>query len=308
ESVSALLTNTYESLRSVDLDSAVGFLDKALALDFEQQETLFALKCAGFWTDRTDRIQAVQTPFERGEFILSQWKTFMSFLSKLSGDFEPARYAFRRFVFGLALREYLSVPEEERASCEADLEFRLGRCRKCCGDYDASIRHLETAARSRREDAATLAELADAYALSGEQRSSKALFREAFYLDPSAIDLSFLESEMITRLADRVAAIPVEGTLVAEWLPVYGNLYGVFTVRRELRQAEVGRLKQSIQDLERSIKDNPGQAPVQTPRLLNRYFWLRDHYEAIGEAQPRIDEILLKVRLLDQSIYKQYTA
>ncbi len=308
ESVSALLINAYESLRSVDLDSAVGFFDKALVLDFEYPETLFALKCANFWTDRMDRITALPAPFERGEYILSQWKGFTSFLAKLSGDFEPARYAFRRFVFGLALREYLAVPEEDRASCEADLEFRLGRCRKCCGDYDAAIRHLETAARARREDSGTLAELADAYALSGEMRSSKALFREAFYLDPSGIDLAFLESEMITRLAARVAAIPYEGAEIAQWIPVYGTLYGVFTVRRELRQVEVGKLKQSISELERDIKDNPKEAPLLKPRLINRYFWLVDHYEAIGEAHSRIDEILLKVRLLDQSVYTLYIA
>ncbi len=308
ESVSALLINAYESLRSVDLDSAVGFFDRALALDFEYPETLFSLKCASFWTDRSDRIAAIRAPFERGEYILAQWTGFTSFLAKLAGDFEPARYAFRRFVFGMALREYLAVPEADREKCEADLEFRLGRCRKCCGDYDAAIRHLETAARARREDADTLAELADAYALSGEMRSSKALFREAFYLDPSAIDMSFLESEMIGRLAARVAALPMEAPLIAEWIPVYGTLYGVFTVKRELRQVEVGRLKQSISELERDYKDNPHEASPLRPRLINRYFWLVDHYESIGEAHSRIDEILLKIRLLDQSVYALYTA
>jgi tetratricopeptide (TPR) repeat protein len=232
----------------------------------------------------------------------------MSFLAKLNGDFEPSRYAFRRFVFGMALREYLAIPEEDREESESDLEFRLGRCRKCCGDYDAAIRHLETAARARREDAGTLAELADAYALSGELRSSKALFREAFYLDASGIELAFLESEMIRRLAERVAALPVEGNLIPEWIPVYGTLYGVFTVKRELRQVEVGKLKQSISELERDYKDNPKDVSPLKPRLINRYFWLVDHYESIGEAHSRIDEILLKIRLLDQSVYALYTA
>lgn len=300
--------NAYECLRSVDLAAATEFLERALALDFEDEELLYALKCARFWEERLPRMEAVRNPFERGEFTISQWKAFSSFAGKLKGDFERARYAFKRYAFTLALGQYRSLPAEEREAHEAELALRIGRCLKGAGDFDEAQRQLEAAARERREDAEVLAELADAYALGGEARSSKALFREAFYLSPRKIDLELLESDIIRRLIDRVAAEGHTGPALAEWVPVYGTLLGVFTVKRELKAVEAGKLRQSIYQLENEAKEREEGRPLLVPRLINRYFWLIDHCVATKEDRARIDEILLKIRLLDPAIHKQYTA
>jgi hypothetical protein len=91
-------------------------------------------------------------------------------------------------------------------------------------------------------------------------------------------------------------------------MPVYGALLGVFGVKRELKAVEVGKLRQSIYQLENEVKEGGDDKSTLIPRLINRYFWLIDHYIAVKEDRARIDEVLLKVRLLDQSIYKQYTA
>ncbi len=102
ESVSALLSNAYESLRSVDLPGATTFLDRALDLDFEDSEVLWSLKCRNFWAERAERIEGTNNLFERGEYIVAQWKRFVSFASKLEGDFERGFYAYKRFAFSLA--------------------------------------------------------------------------------------------------------------------------------------------------------------------------------------------------------------
>lgn len=308
ESVNALLSNAYESLKGVDLPGAVDFLDRALGLDFEAAEVLWSLKCANFWSERVARLDSLPNPYERGEYIVAQWKAFASFLSKLEGSFERAYYAFKRYAFLLALGQYRALPPEEKESHEAELALRVGRCLKGAGDYDAALHQLESAARDRREDAEILAELADAYALGGEARSSKALFREAFYIGPQRIDLELLESEMIRRLASRVAELGYSGPELAEWLPVYGSVLGVFTVKRELKAVEVGKLKQSIYQLENEAKEGGEKRSLVVPRLINRYFWLIDHYMASKEDRARIDEVLLKVRLLEPAIYKQYIA
>jgi len=308
ESVSALLSNAYESLRGVDLPGATQLLERALALDFEHPEVLWALKCANFWSERSGRLEAMPNAFERGEYAVAQWKAFSSFASKLDGSFERAFYAFKRFAFALALDQYRALPAEEKESHEAEISLRLGRCHKGAGDYDSALRLLEAAARERREDAEVLAELADAYALGGEARMSKALFREAFYIAPQRIDLELLESEMIRRLSARVADLGYSGSELAEWLPVYGALLGVFTVKRELKAVEVGKLKQSIYQLENEAKEGGDDRALLVPRLVNRYFWLIDHYMASKEDRSKIDEVLLKIRILDPSIYKQYIA
>jgi tetratricopeptide (TPR) repeat protein len=308
ESVTVLLSNAYESLKCVDLRGATDSLERALAVDFESLEVLWSLKCANFWSERLSRLDALPNPFERGEYAILQWKSFAGFASKLTGDFEPALFAFKRFAFSLALAQYDALPPDEKESHEADLALRVGICLKGSGDYVGALRSLEAAAHERKEDAEVLAQLADAYALQGDERSSKALFREAFFLAPQRIGMEFLECGMIRRLAAKVAALGYKGPEVAEWIPVYGAMLGVFTIKRELKSVEVGKLRQSIYQLENEAKESGDDRSALVPRLINRYFWLIDHYIAAKEDRARIDEVLLKIRLLDQSIYKQYTA
>ena len=306
ESVAVLLSNAYESLKCIDLRGATDSLERALAVDFESLEVLWSLKCANFWSERISRFDAMPNPFERGEYAIAQWRSFSSFASKLDGDFEPALFAFKRFAFSLALAQYSALPPDEKESHEADLALRMGICLKGTGDYLGALRSLEAAARDRREDAEVLAQLADAYALQGDERSSKALFREAFFISPQRVSMELLESGMFRRLASKVAALGYKGSEVSEWIPVYGAILGVFTIKRELKAVEVGKLRQSIYQFENEAKESGGDRSSVVPRLINRYFWLIDHYIASKEDKARIDEILLKVRLLDQSIYKQY--
>lgn len=308
ETVSVIVSNAYESLRCVDLAAAIELLDRALAADYEHPEVLYALKCANFWSERLGRLSSMPNPFERGEYVMGQWKAFSAFSAKLAGDFEPARYAFKRFAFSLALQYYKALPPEENESHEVELALRMGRCFKGSGDFDSALKALEPATRARKDDAEVLAELADTYALSGDARSSKALFREAFYVAPQRIDLDFLESEMARRLIDRVASLGYSGTELAEWIPVYGNLLGVFSVKRELKAVEAGKLRQSIYQLENELKENQESRATLVPRLINRYFWLIDYCMTAKEDKAKIDEILLKIRLLDVSVYKQYIA
>jgi hypothetical protein len=59
--------------------------------------------------------------------------------------------------------------------------------------------------------------------------------------------------------------------------------------------------------LEREFSDAKQRDTVLLARLLNRYFWLIDHYVNTNEDQSKIDEVLLKIRSLDPKIYHQYT-
>jgi tetratricopeptide (TPR) repeat protein len=308
ENVTGLLSDAYEKLRCVDLRAATDCLERALAIDFEAPEVLWGLKCANFWAERTARIDAMPNPFERGEYAIAQWKSFASFASKLEGDFERALFAFKSYAFAFALAQYEALPQDEKEAHHAELALRVGLCLKGRGDYVGALKSFEAAAREKKDDAEVLAELADVYALQGDERSSKALFREAFYVSAQRVDVELLESGMIRRLASKVAERGYKGAELAEWIPVYGALLGVFTVKRELKAVEVGKLRQSIYQLENEAKEGSEDRASVVPRLINRYFWLIDHYIAAKEGKTKIDEVLLKVRLLDQSVYKQYVA
>jgi tetratricopeptide (TPR) repeat protein len=308
EKVPELLEMGYESLKNTDIKSAVRFFDDALREDFENGEVLFALKCAQFWVERIQEIEMAESSRSRGDMVFSRWKTFKAFLSRISGDSEIAVYSFKRMAFGLALEFYVCASEDEKTEMGPEFDFRVGRCRKFLGDYESAVRQIEKAVVARKEDSRYLAELADCYMLSGEPRMAKLLFREAFFIDTSTIDYDFLESELIQKLIDSIRIDGFSVQSAASWIPVYGEVLGVLDVKRELKAAESSRLNSSILRMENEIRENPAMADTLKPRLLNSYFWMLDHCDAIGADEARKDRFMQKIRLLDEKIFLQYVS
>jgi len=307
QGVDALLTDAYRTLTSLDLPGAQDRLERALDLDFEDAELLYALKCARWWSDSAERVGACLDHLEAGDLVMNRWKAFRSFLARLPEPSPRAALAFKHYAFKLAHSRYSQLVQSGEA-VDPELSLRLGRACKGYGDYDAALAHLEAAAKARKDDAAVLAELADLYALLDDARASKALFREAFFLNPQRIDLELLDNEALARLAQRAAESAGSPHEIPEWVPVYGELMGVFSIKRELKAVEAAKLRQSVYEMETELSADATRRPVLLPRLLNRYFWMIDHYVNRGEEKARIDEILLKIRLLDANVYALYTA
>jgi tetratricopeptide (TPR) repeat protein len=282
----------------------VGELEKVLDIDFNHPGIASALKAAGFWRERQEAEKRLADAYEKGEYLLAQWRAFKDFTDGLADVPEAFVYACGQYAFQAALRHYLRLRDEGPFE-EPDVMSRMGRCYKGIGDYENAIACLENANRIRPEDADLLSELADCYALVNETRAAKIFFREAFFLDPQAVDLEALESPMILRLAQSVRALGYGDPEVNEWIPVYGTVYGVFNVKREMKPLELGKLKQSIFLLHKEIETEP-KARGLAPRLINRYFWLIDHYRTVGESRRKIDEVLEKIREIDPGVHRQY--
>ena len=307
QSVTGLIQKAYDKLKASDAEGAAALLDQALQIDFDNEETKHALKSVHWWLEHTAKTKNIKNPYEKGGFILSQLRQYYTFLDSLAGNYDTCQYAVRRFVFSSALRCFSDLLGEGVNQHDPGLLLLVGRCYKGVGDYEEAIKYLEQAARFRREDGETLAELADVNALLGETSTAKALFREAFFLNPEKIDLRGMESEMIIRLRERI--IQEKGWReeeLREWIPVYGRLWGVFSIKRELKPIEFGKLKQSIFTLETECRGIPAQSAILKPRLINRYFWLIDYYENKREDPGLIDEVLLKIKVTDPDIFEQY--
>ena len=140
-----------------------------------------------------------------------------------------------------------------------------------------------------------------------EMRAGKAFFREAFFLGPQEIDLNNLESVVITRLIAKLNDKGYTGPELSEWIPVYGTIFGIFNIKRELRPIEFGKLKQNIFKYENELKCSHENCGFTLPRLANHYFWLIDHYISTNEEKSKIDEVLEKIKNLNPEIYKEYT-
>ena len=108
---------------------------------------------------------------------------------------------------------------------------------------------------------------------------------------------------------DYSATTPVKEEVLKEWIPVYGVLYGVLSIKRELRAFEVGKLKQAVFSLENELKESGSNQDILIPRLINHYFWLVDYYVNSNDddrARTSINEILLKIKLLNPKIHEMY--
>lgn len=306
DNVHDLLQRAAELIVSHHLPEATQELERALAIDFEHEDVVTSLKYANFWSDRQERVDGLPDPFERGEYLLNQWTVFQEFVDRVGSRVELTMNAFRQHVFRQALTCYRDV-YEDRSNRDPALLVRIGRCYKGTGEYDRSLKFLRAAATERPDDAEILAELADVLALVNETAQAKAFFREAFFMDAQKIDVTRLDSELIRRLVHAVLDRGFSDDELLEWVPVYGVLYHVLNVKRELRSIEFGRLKQSIYELERELREN-GDPRLIKPRLINRYFWLIDHYVAVKETQGKIDEVKIKIRSVDADVYRQYDA
>jgi len=307
QSVAGLIHKAYEKLKASDAEGAAALLEEALQIDFDNEETKHALKSVNWWLEHTARIEKIENPYEKGGYLLSQLKQYYIFLDSLAGYYDLCQYAIRRYVFSSALRCFEDLLGDGVNQHDPGLLLLVGRCYKGVGNYDEALKYIEQATRFRREDGEALAELADVNALLGNAPEAKALFREAFFLSPEKIDLRSMESEMVTRLRDRLAREKnYREEELREWIPVYGRLWGVFTVKRELKPIEFGRLKQSIFTLETECRGNPGQSALLKPRLINRYFWLIDYYENKREDPDLIKEIELKIKITEPEIYERF--
>lgn len=307
ESITAenYISFAYESLKNADLLSADTFLEYALKADFEHPEVLTAMKCMQFWKEQLLKMPDTQNLLERGDFLCDSWKKFLSFLEHLGNVFETTKYAYKRLVFGLALDQYLALPDKEKETLGPAFDLRMGRVRKATGDMETALVHLTRAAQTKKNDANILAELADVYAMTGEARLSKAFFREAFFIDPRAIEIEFLESEFILKIIEKIRELGYSGVDIAEWLPVYSEIWGVFNLKRELSSAEYNRISASARQLEIELRESPQQRSSAVPRLLNRYFWMADSLR-IRSDNNGLNALLLKIKILDQSIYASY--
>ncbi len=275
--------------------------------ELENRELIYTNKCCIFWIDSIKRLREIEDSYERSENILLEWKTFQHYISRENSCFEPALIAVQHGFFTNALAEFNKLLEERDPQQKAEIYRKAGICYKKLGDFENARVFLTEANKICPNLASVIAELADCYSLCGDDKIGKVLFREAFFNDPDSIDLDFLDSQLIKCLIERTEKKGYSGKELRYWIPIYGVLSGVFNIKRELTSQEVARLKKDIFALENEINDPSCKSEILVPRLLNCYFWLMDHYDLANENQAKISEVLVKIKILDSSIYEAYT-
>lgn len=265
------------------------------------------LKYIEFWIEREEKHESIEEHYQKGLFLIKQWKTFLLFTKNLKDKDRDGKvfYAIKSMIFGQALYDFSRFGSESKIVTAGTL-FNMGLCYKNIGNYETAIENLEAANSKKNSDAAVLAELADCYDLINEPKAAKIFFREAFYIDPQKIEIEFLESRMINKLTEQLVQNGYSGAVLKEWIPVYGVLRGIFNIKRELKGLELAQLKQSIITLENNLNEDEGNKELNIPRLINKYIWLIDYYRMLKDNRSRIEDILRKIRNLNPAVYELY--
>jgi len=309
-----ILRHAYSLLISGDPVGAKTLLEDALADDLENAEILFTVRCVNYWTDIITRLAHNEPTFEKGDKLIDHWKRFIKDLSNgTTPIFEQSLNVIRKGIFSLALENFQIFLDDRKPLLRAEAYRKVGLCYKQLGEYESALICLSESNSLientviTTEVASVLAEMADCYALCGQDNNAKVLFREAFFINANKIDLVFLESELILRLIEIVQKKGFREDVMKEWIPVYGVLYGVFNIKRQLKPQEVGKLKQTIYILENELKVPNSDPDLIIPKLINHYFWLIDHYVSSNDDRSKINETLLKIKVLDNDIHSKYT-
>lgn len=300
-----LINRSYDCFESGDFDAARELLDEAHALDFENREIRSALRACGYWSQRFQCLDEISGGEEKGDYLRRQWIGYEEgYRRGFEHPLDDGSARLKKRVHDRALEEYLKQAEMPGGT---PVLLKAGRCLKILGRFEKSIATLERALREAGDsDARLLAELADTYALVGEMKASKVLMREALFLNAGAVDLEEIASPLYRRLIERLSGERDRNDRAfAEWLPVYGAVWGVLDVRREISPVEYGKLKQAIYAMKSEIADGDEQGLL-TPRLINHYFRLIEHYQSTGADRTAIDEAMISVKLLSPSIYMTY--
>lgn len=327
--IAHLVNSAYERLRIGAFGDAAKLLERALELDVEYEGITATLKSVRFWGERRRRLEDLEES-DRAAYLLDQWAAFRGFAARIEDLPERCYQDIKYYVHGTAVaylhgdgpaREPAAGSDRyQRPRPETRRLLLLGHAYKAMGDFAKAIANLERATALDRDWAPVLAELADCYSMIGESRAAQVFFREAFYCGAAEICVDRLDSPLIRRLTDAVLAAGVSGA-VAEWIPVYGTLLGAFRVARELGPLEFGQLLQSVFELEQRLGLRPragagrsqaaeprGERGTLVARLLNRYFWLIEHYRCSGEAQSKVADVLHRIKILDADVHRQYVS
>jgi len=301
------IKNALGCLQKGDAQGAIKELENALRINDEDEEALFALSCVHWCLEKLISMKKNDSPYEKAYYISAQWKNFCLFAEKLRKNkaFPHCTSAIGHFLSSAALEYFTQVEKDGDLRHDPPLLLQTGVCYKRVGNYDKALEYLQKAVSYMENNGEALAEYADVHALLGDERSAKLLFREAFYIDPHSVALYSLEAQLIVSLIENIRALGVNRYL-NEWLPVYAALLGVFSIKRELKLAEAGKLKQSIFNLENDLRNNADDMERLIPILLNKYLWLLDYYENSDTEPAAINEVLLKIKLTAPDIYSRY--
>ena len=274
----SVIESVIVALERHDLARCVAILEAEIRKHNENTLIDFFLKSVLFWRKRIDATARITLPVDKASYLLSEWTKYRAFCDEeqqTTPDFDRYLFLFRKTTSKMALM-FLTAALNNPLVDEQRVYLYMARCYKGAGNYEQAIAHYRQVIANNYDCAAAYAELGDCYLLIGNEHIGRLFLREAFYVDPDTIEFTFLESELLANILNRLRDEEnMDQNQCRRWLAVYAVLWDVLTVKRDLKTAEYGMLRQKIYAFEREYSET--QQPSLEPRLLYAYFYLLDY-------------------------------
>jgi tetratricopeptide (TPR) repeat protein len=304
-----LTNSSLDLLKSGKFDEALDSFGRVLKSNYSNNIAESGIKYAKYWTSRIAKNNSINDPFKKGKSLFDEWFKFEIFAGSIKNTNAKVLSCLMYYIFNAALHEFTKSKAENKIF-DLDTAYHIGLCHKKIGNYNDAIKHFEESLGFESDNSNVMCQLADCFALIDEKKKAKILFREAFFIDPSSVDLYLLDSNIINYLVTEIKEYKVPEDEIKYWIPVYGRILGIFTVFRELLPIEAAKLKREIISLESNFKLNIENDVALKAKLLNLYLWLYDFIRIHKKDKTELNEIEYKIKYTSEHIYgifKNYT-
>ncbi len=284
-------------------------LEKACDL-FQKHRTLFPkgydisskLKAAEFLLQGMR--EAPGGPGEVPGHLCRLWDSFEDYVSSEGMDREVFPAGAKGAYFAHVLREV------ERAGLSGSTMLPegipMGYVLLQAGRYGEATRSLQECIVMMPHEAALYVRLGDAYLLRGETAVARQCYREAFFIDPSAIDWRHVEDADLKQLnRDILLEYDFDPDLAREWLPSHARIEGLF--ERRVVGLNDG-LKEMVDDYLAIEKVwSKEKSPHQAARLFLRGMVLCENRESL-KIIKKIDLIQVRrtMKQLNPHLFEEF--
>lgn len=296
---------TLDLLKKGQIEEAQKAFSEILKKNFSNQIADSGIKCCKYWIPRLNKIDQTNDHYEKGKQLFSDWKNFELFMNNIKNFHARVKSSIMFFVFNSALEHFKKDLRENRI-LDLQTSYMIALSYKKIGDYENAIKYFEEALSIENNNSNVISQLADCYALIDEEKKAKILFREAFFIDPSSIELEDLDSNIITSIISKMLEMRIPTDEMKHWIPVYGRVLEIFNIHRELIPSELNKLKREIFYLEKHFYNDIQNDNYLKAKLLNYYFWLHDYLILINRSDE-LTELEYKIKFVSEEIYNLFT-
>lgn len=303
-------TEIYQLISEGKFSEAIKKADQLLSINPEYPGAVESYRTAKFWANREKEIKKTGSGKKAADFLMEEWNSFEDYAAYKEMKSSSAYKSAMRYVFFRASEQYkLAFQNNEGGDNRFDLLLNLGECFLRLKEYKLAIETLEYAMSSYKGDAKLMFILGESYYHSDDIPKCLLYMREAFFIDPSRIDLSLIDAKPVAEIVDIIHGTGRNIRDIREWIPVFGFITDIFYVRRNLNKHQTESLKGEILNLENSLSrmnSDDIEATNIIPRLMNKYLWLLDYYQHQNMNYENIDQIKKRLLSIDKDLFQEY--